>query len=128
MKFQETLPVHRIRLFAALSALSLLGITAWAVAQAPGQLTITSPRSGASVSAGHSLTITVTIGSGIFPKGVAVIAQDPLGNTDVQSVRGSTVTFTLPIPANTPSDSYDITAVGVDSTGALVSSAPLRKL
>jgi hypothetical protein len=96
-----------------------------AAAQAPPALSITSPASGTAVSAGQSLSVTITIGSGTYPNGMAVFAKAPLGVASVQSVTGSTVTLSLAIPANTPPGAYALTAMSMDSTGALVSSVPV---
>jgi len=95
------------------------------VATAAAPLTITSPINGASVTSGQSLVITVTVASGTYPHGIAVIGQHPLGVTGLQAVAGSTLRFTLAIPANTPPGSYNLTAMSVDSKGVLVPSAPV---
>ena len=84
---------------------------------------ITSPVSGATVLAGQSLTISANISAGAFPSGVALLAQDPLGSAAIQTVAGSTVTFSITIPPNTPSGPYLITVVGVNSAGAVIPSA-----
>jgi fibronectin type 3 domain-containing protein len=86
---------------------------------------ITSPATGTTVLAGQSLTISATILAGEFPSGVALLAQDPLGSAPIQTVSGTSVSFTLPIPANTPPGPYLITVLGVNSAGAVIPSAQL---
>lgn len=112
--------------------MSLLGTIALATLSAAAQpaapLTITSPVSGTTVTSGQSFAITVTVGSGTYPPGIAIFAQDPLGGTDLQPVVGSTATFTLMVPANTSPGSYALTAASADSTGADVESAPISVL
>ena len=86
---------------------------------------ITSPATGTTVLAGQSLTLNVNILAGEFPSGVALLAQDPLGSAPIQTVSGTSVSFTLPIPANTPPGPYLITVLGVNSAGAVIPSAQL---
>jgi hypothetical protein len=114
--------VRRIAEWAIAGTISLLEITATA---ATPPLVITAPVEGATVMAGTAIAITVNVTSGSYPKGMAIMAHDPLGATDLQPVSGSTVQFSLTIPANTPPDSYAITAVGMNAKGELVSSAPI---
>ena len=88
---------------------------------------ISTPTNGTVVTTGLTITLAVSISAGEFPNGVAILGDDPLGNTDVQIPTGSAVTlaFSLPIPANTPSGTYNLTAVGSTSSEALVTSAPV---
>jgi chitodextrinase len=88
---------------------------------------ISTPATGTVVTSGQSTMITVSITTGQFPNGVAIFGEDPLGNTDVQIPTGSavTLTFSVPIPANTPSGTYALTAVGSTSPGTIVMSAPI---
>ena len=86
---------------------------------------ITSPATGTTVLAGQSLTISANVLAGEFPSGVALLAQDPLGSAPIQTVSGSTVTFSIAIPPNTPSGTYLITVLGVNSAGAVIPSAQL---
>jgi Dockerin type I domain len=80
---------------------------------------------GAAVTAGQTLAVSVSIGSGTYPNGLAVVGQDPLGVTAIQPVSGSTLSFALTIPGHTPPGSYSITAAGPNNAGALISSAPI---
>ena len=84
--------------------------------------TITSPVSGATVTAGEPLTISVTFVPGTYPNGLVIFAPDPLGVAGLQAVVGSTASFSLPIPATTPPGSYAITAFATDSNSSVVSS------
>ena len=117
---------RRSVLLAGVSALASNGFSGVATAQATAPLTITSPSSGAFVTSGQSITVTVTVASGTNTNGLAIIGQDPIGSTDLHPVAGSTVAANLQIPANTPPGSYTITAVGSISSGALVMSAPIN--
>src|ERR1700675_4998767 len=108
-----------------LCAFAFISPTSPARAQSSGRLEIKSPRGGEAITPGRPLVVTVQIASGAFPKGVAVFAWDPLGNTDVQPVTRSTLSFTLQASQNIPPASYQITAVGVDSSNPLVSSPPV---
>jgi hypothetical protein len=83
---------------------------------------ITSPANGAVVSAGQSLVVIVHADPRSYPTGIAVIGQDPLGNTDRQLMTGSTATFNLPIPSHSPPGLYQITAVGLNAAGVLTPS------
>ena len=95
-------------------------------AQSAASLTITAPANGAAASAGNSLTITVSV-TGTYPNGIAVIGQDPLGSADIQSsIIGGSVNISLPIPANAPPGMYTLTAIGGNSGGGLISSAPIN--
>jgi hypothetical protein len=94
-------------------------------AQGTVSLAITSPINGAVVTAGQALPVSVNIASGTYPNGLAVFGQQPIGVTAIQSVTGSTMSFTLTIPSNTPPGSYLITAAGPNSAKALVSSASI---
>jgi hypothetical protein len=95
------------------------------VARAAAPLIITSPINGESVTSGQSLSISVTILSGTYPHGIAIIGGGPLGATGIQPVAGSTIRLTLAIPDNTPPGSYSLTAVSADSRGVMVSSDPV---
>ena len=55
---------------------------------------------------------------------MSIAGDYPLGFVGLNAVVGSTVSLTLPVPANTPPAPYEITALSADSTGALVSSEP----
>jgi Dockerin type I domain len=125
MQRNRTVRLHlrQIARWALAGAMSLLSITAMSATPA---FVITSPVDGAIVLAAKSITITVTISSGDYPYGMAIIGHDPLGTTGLQSVSGTTVTFSLTIPANTPPGSYAVTAVALSSAKALVSSVPVN--
>src|ERR1700690_1137305 len=124
----KLLRAHRVRFLAGLSGLVSIVFVALCAAQAPAPLTITTPISGAVVTPGQPLAITVTIASGTYPNGIAIFGQAPFGVTGIQSVTGSVVFFSLPTPANTPPGSYRLTAVGTNASGTLVSSASINVL
>jgi len=115
--------LRRLAQWAIAGAVSLFTITAMT---ATPPLAITSPVEGATVIAGSPVAIAVTVVSGSYPSGVAIIGQDPLGATGLQPVIGSTMTFSLTIPANTAPGSYTVTAVALSSAKALVSSVPVN--
>jgi hypothetical protein len=111
-----------------LTSISLLGTIPWVTvssAQPPAAMIIVSPSAGSMIQPGQALTISVHVASGTYPKGVAVIGQDPLGSAGFSPVVDSAASFTLGVPANTSPGLYKITAVSVDSTGAMVSSKPV---
>ena len=118
-----TLYLRRLARWAQAGAMSLLSVAAMS---ATSEIVITSPVEGAIVVAAKSITITVTISSGDYPYGMAIIGQGPLGTTDLQPVSGSTLKFSLTIPKNTPPGSYAVTAVALSSAKALVSSVPVN--
>jgi hypothetical protein len=86
---------------------------------------ITSPVSGTLALAGQSLSISANISAGAFPNGVALLAQDPLDSAFIQTAAGSAVSFSLPIPPDTPPGPYMITVVGVNPAGAAIPSAQI---
>ena len=111
-----------------LTSISLLGTIFWVTvssAQPPAAMIIVSPSAGSMIQPGQALTISVHVASGTYPKGVAVIGQDPLGSSGLSPVVGSAASFTLSVPASTSPGLYKITAVSVDSSGAMVSSEPV---
>jgi len=111
-----------------ISATFLASWVLQASAAAPAPLIITAPLDGASVTAGQPLEIVVAVKSGAYPHGIAIIGHDPLGASDLQAVDGSTVHFTMRVPARTPPGSYAITAVAPDSSGMVVTSTPVSVL
>lgn len=117
--------VFRSALLAGVSALASSSLADVATAQAPAPLTIMYPVNGNVVAPGQSITVTVTVASGTSMKTLAIFGQDPLGSAELHSVVGSTASSNLPIPGNTPPGSYTITAIGVNSAGELVKSAPI---
>jgi hypothetical protein len=97
--------------------------------RAPAQtaaLSITSPANRATVMPGAALPITVNVAPGSYPNGIAVIGQGPLGAASVTTSTGATVNLVLAIPATVAPGLYAITAVGVNSTGTLVTSSPVH--
>jgi dockerin type I repeat protein/Big-like domain-containing protein len=112
-------------LLAGASVLASIGSSTAATAQAAAPLTITSPVSGATVTAGQSIPVTIAVASGIYPHGVGLYARDPLGGADLKPVVGSAVTLTMSIPAYTAPGPYSVFAVAVNAAGALVNSAPI---
>jgi hypothetical protein len=109
----------------AVTIVSLLAPLTHGAIPAPAGLVITSPVEGTEVLSGQSLSVTVRVVSGTYPLGVALLGQGPLGAADFQPVVGSRAHFNLAIPADSSPDSYQLTAVAVDSTGAQVSSTPV---
>jgi hypothetical protein len=81
--------------------------------------------SGATVTSGRSITVTVTVASGIYPHGVGLFTKDPLEGADLQQVVGSTLHFTISIPTYTTPGPYPLFAVSVNAAGVEVNSAPI---
>jgi hypothetical protein len=108
-----------------IAPLLLFGSMPHAMSSAAPVLIISSPRNGDVVTSGQPLAITVTIASGTFPHGIAIMGQIPLGATEMEIPAGPIAHFTLAIASNTPPGKYAITAVSVDSAGTQVASAPI---
>jgi hypothetical protein len=100
------------------------GLAAMVMAQTAPPITITSPANGAVVTPGQSVAVSVRVSSGSYPSGIAIIGQDPLGAVGPQL--GSALTFNLTIPTVVAPGPYSVTAMGVNSAGALVSSTPVN--
>ena len=108
----------------AIFALTLCALTSESDAQGTPALVISAPTSGSPATPGQSLAVTVTVNSGTYPAGVAIVGQDPLGGVGPTPAAPS-VAFSLVVPTTTPPGTYSLTALAVDSTGTLVSSAPI---
>jgi len=116
---------HHVRLLTRLSLLGTIALVTLSDAQSPAALIIVSPNAVRTIQPGQAVAISVHVASGTYPYGVGIVGQHPLGFAGPSSVVGSTVSFTLTVPANTPPGPYEITAAAADSTGALVSSEPV---
>jgi hypothetical protein len=116
---------HHVRLLTTLSLLGTIALVTLSAAQSPAALIIVSPNAGRTIQPGQAVTISVHVPSGTYPYGVGIVGQDPLGFAGPSPVVGSTVAFTLTVPAYTPPGPYEITAAAADSIGALVSSNPI---
>jgi hypothetical protein len=91
------------------AALGLLA-SFWAT-DAPCQtLQITAPADGAVVSSGQTITVVVNADSSSF-QAVGIFAQSPLASTPMAT--SSPYQFEIEIPADLPSGSYSLTALGV---------------
>ena len=95
-------------------ALSLLLAPLGSLAQQP-PLQITSPVTGAKVSPGQTLAITVTSPSGLTFSEVDVIGENPLGMTSIASAVPAQ--FSLSIPQDIAAGSYQLTAEGTTTSG-----------
>jgi len=116
------------RRISLLTSISLFGTISWVTvpaAEPPAAMTIVSPSAGRTIQPGQSVTISVHVASGTYPNGVSIAGQDPLGFAGPSPVVGSAASFTLTVPANTTPGPYEITALSVDSTGAMVLSKPV---
>jgi hypothetical protein len=116
---------HHVRLLTSISLLGTIALVTLLAAQSPAALIIVSPSAGRMIQPGQAVAISVHVASGTYPYGVGILGQDPLGSAGPNTVVGSTVSFTLTVPANTPPGPYEITAAAADSTGALASSEPV---
>ena len=116
---------HHVRLLTNLSLLGTIALVTLSAAKSPAALTIVSPSAGRTIQPGQAVAISVHVASGTYPVGVSIAGDGPLGFVGPNPVVGSTVSLTLIVPANTPPGPYEITALSVDSTGAMVSSEPL---
>ncbi len=116
---------HRVRLLASISLLGAIALVSLSAAQSSAALIIVSPSTGRTIQPGQALAISVHVASGTYPNGVSIAGADPLNFVGPNPVVGSTVSLTLTVPANTPPGPYEITALSVDSTGAMVSSEPV---
>jgi hypothetical protein len=125
MKFRGPQMRHHVGSITSISLLGTIAFVTLSAAQSPAPLTIVSPTMGRTIQPGQAVAISVHVASGAYPYGVGILGQDPLGSAGPNPVVGSTVSFTLAVPANTPPGPYEITAAAADSTGALVSSEPL---
>jgi Dockerin type I domain len=100
-----------------------LAMLTWA--QIPAPLNIVTPGDGSSALPGTNLAISINVASGTYPQGVSAGGPLPLGFSAPKPVVGSTVSLSLAIPTDTPPGSYAIAAFASDSTGAVVTSAPV---
>ena len=91
-----------------------------AAQQSLAQLQITSPTQGTVVNPGQALSATVTSsGSGTFTN-VGVVAEDPIGSSDLAN--SVPAQFSLAIPTNIPCRPHMLTAMGTTSSGQHVQS------
>ena len=116
---------RHILLVTGTSPLATICCIALAFAQPPAALIIVSPSVASVIQPGRALAISVHVSSGTYPKGVAIMAQDPIGSAGFSPIVGSAASFTLSVPANTSPGLYKITAVSADSAGAMVFSRPV---
>jgi hypothetical protein len=86
-------------------------------------LVITSPSTGTVVNPGETITISVTVNSGTYPKGIAIIGGEA-GGPGVMAgpLSGPSPSFSVTIPANADSGPFAISANGIDSSGKFDSS------
>jgi hypothetical protein len=93
-------------------------------------LVITSPASGTVVAPGQVVTMSVTVNSGTYPSGVAVMGGEDGGPSVMEApesglspVSGpSTLTFSVTIPASSFPGKFGISAAGTNASGILQSS------
>jgi Bacterial Ig-like domain (group 2) len=90
------------------------------VPQSSAQLQITSPTRGTIVNPGQTLSVTVTSSGNAIFTNVGVIAQNPIGLSDVAT--SLPAQFSLAIPADIALRSYMLTAMGTTSSGQSVHS------
>jgi hypothetical protein len=125
MKLRGPQMRHHVSLLTNLSLLGTIALVTLSAAKSPAALTIVSPSAGRTIQLGQAVAISVQVASGTYPYGVGILGQDPLGSAGPSPVVGSTVSFTLTVPAHTAPGPYEITAASADSTGVLVSSEPV---
>jgi hypothetical protein len=88
------------------------------------ELQITAPADGSTAALGQTLDVAVQVARGVsFPDGVGIVISDSLGGAG--PVTAPPFTFSLPIPANASPGAYRLTAIGLDSKGALAASQPV---
>lgn len=87
-------------------------------------LVVTAPTNGTVVAPGQTITVSVTVKSGTYPNGVAIIGGQVDGPmVTAGPLSGSSLSFSVTIPANANPGLLSITAGGTDSSGTLDSSA-----
>lgn len=114
--------MHLVERFAGAAWLLVL-TTTLVSAQVTPALRITSPANATVVMPGQNLAVTVTVAPGSGLRGVGIIGQGPLG--EVGPLTGSPVTADLTPAPTTPPGAYMITAVAINASGILVTSAPV---
>lgn len=86
-------------------------------------LVITSPLSGTVVNPGETITVSVTVNSGTYPKGIAIVGGESGGpGVTAGPVAGTSPSFSVTIPANANPGPLTISADGMDSSGNFDSS------
>lgn len=81
-------------------------------------LVITSPANGTVVNPGETITVLVAVNSGTYPKGVAILGGETSGpGVTAGPLSGSSLSFSVTIPANADSGPFQISANGIDSSG-----------
>lgn len=88
------------------------------IMQQSSALAITSPINGTMVNPGETITVSVTVNSGTYPKGIAIIGP----GITAGPLSGPAPSFTVTIPTNAESGPLKISANGIDSSGNFDSS------
>jgi len=101
---------------------ALCGALASAKERKPS-LQIDSPADGTVVNPGQTITVSVSSPSGVSFKAVAVLAENPLGITELAN--SVPTRFSIAIPSNISCRRYMLTAHGVTTTGQSVDSKSL---
>jgi hypothetical protein len=115
-----------IALFLSYSLICVLclGGTPECIAQQSSSLTIVAPANNSEVHPGDIVFVLVDVAANAsFPKGVAVIAADPIEDSDIERV--PPYRFSLSIPMTIGCGRYQLTAVGTDSSGKTIFSEPI---
>jgi hypothetical protein len=89
----------------------------------PPALQITSPANSSIVNPGQAVSVSVTSPANTSFMQVAVIGEDPIGFSSIQT--GVPATFSFAIPANVASRKYTLTAFGIAASGQNVESNPI---
>lgn len=111
-----------------MAAISITGVilstaTSAQIMQQTNALAITSPVNGTVVNPGETITVSVIVNSGTYPKGIAVIGGEA-GGPGVMAgpLSGSSLSYSVTIPPTADSGPFAISANGIDSAGNFDSS------
>jgi hypothetical protein len=109
-----------------MTAVLLSGASSGQMIQQGNALVITSPSSGTVVTPGETITTSVTVNSGTYPNGIAIIGGEAGGpGVFAGPLSGPSASFSVTIPANADSGPFQISADGIDSSGNFDSSFPV---
>jgi hypothetical protein len=109
----------------AMGAMVLLSASSGAQTFRSTALVITSPATGTVVAPGQTVSVSVTVNSGPYPNGISIVGGQGGGGAEVMAgpLSGTSLTFTVTVPANAPPGPLEISALGPDSSGTVDASA-----